>query len=78
MISDLKTDAVRQIVARQMKIPLNQVTLLTEVQGEDSLAFVELMMDIEDKVRVVPESVWDRIHTVGDLLRFLNCDLKPP
>jgi len=45
--------------------------------GEDSLAMMELVMDLEDEFNInIPDKVYANVQTVGDIIRALeeHCD----
>jgi len=57
----------------QSAAPITAGTRLREDLKLDSLEIVEFVMELEAELRVeIPDSDYERIRTVGDLLRYLR------
>jgi acyl carrier protein len=86
---------VREIVAEHLGVPPGKVTAQARFIGDlgaDSLDTVELIMAFEEAFNVsIPETVAERIHTVGDaesviegckpralVKGFDECEVLPP
>ncbi len=64
------------MLSKQMDVPMDQITMdtrLVEDLKADSLDVVELIMDIEQEYGIqVPEEELPNVHTVGDILKFIE------
>ena len=72
----MEFEKVRAIIAKQLDIPEENIkmeSLLIEDLKADSLDVVELIMDLEQEYGVeIPDDELPNIHTVGDIVGFLN------
>jgi acyl carrier protein len=67
-------DFVRQSIARSNSIPLEdlQPATLFESYHGDSIDFIELVMELEDRYRlVIPDEDYANIRSIGDLVRYV-------
>lgn len=62
------------IVASESDAPINSITPASKFSDlkMDSLDFVAMMLVVESEIRKVPESRWQAIQTVGDLIDELQ------
>lgn len=71
MLEKLKT-----IIANELSVSKTDIKLETSLQddlGADSLDAVELLMSIEEEFQItIPDSEYNNLKTVGDLLRFIE------
>ena len=72
----MEFEKVRAAIAAQLDIDEAQITMeskLIEDLKADSLDVVELIMDMEQSCGVeIPDDELPNIHTVGDIVGFLN------
>ncbi len=69
------SNKVRELIAYQLEMPLDQVTeeddLVADL-GADSLDTVEVIMAVEDEFEVeILDTDAARLHTVGDYVNFV-------
>lgn len=73
---------VRNRLATELNLSEDDITLAAELRddlGADSLVMVELVMELEDEFDVkIPDAEYERLRTVGDVLRFLKRYRDPP
>ncbi len=65
----------RDSINRVCGIPLEEIALSASLQDDfdmDSLAVVELVMELEDRGLVVPEDDYEKLQTVRDVLDYLR------
>lgn len=64
------------IIANELSVSKADIRLETNLQddlGADSLDAVELLMSIEEAFQIsIPDSEYNNLKTVGDLLRFIE------
>jgi acyl carrier protein len=64
------------IIANELSVSKKDIKLETSLQddlGADSLDAVELLMSIEEEFQItIPDSEYNNLKTVGDLLRFIE------
>ena len=69
-------EKVRDVIVRELSVPESKVTENATFDGDlsaDSLDVVELVMALEDEFDVeIPEEDAEKIHTVGDAVRYLG------
>ena len=69
-------EQVRDIVAEQLSVEKNQVTMesrFIEDLGADSLDMVELVMAFEEKLGIhIEDEEAEKIQSVGDAVRFVE------
>ncbi len=69
-------ERLRQIVAKQLRIDTDNVTMETNIiedLGADSLDLVEMLMSIEDKLGInIPDEDVAKFKTVGDFVQYLE------
>ena len=65
-----------EAIAEQLDIPVEEITMesrFAEDLKADSLDLVELVMDLESDFGVeIPDDELPSIHTVGDILKYLE------
>jgi acyl carrier protein len=70
------TDKVRQIVADQLGVDVDEVTpeaSFVDDLGADSLDTVELVMALEEEFGLeIPDEDAEKISTVGDAIKFIE------
>lgn len=73
-------DQVRQIVAEQLGVPFEEITLESEFVadlGADSLDLVELVMALEEEYDIeISEEEIEQIVTVGDAVSYIQARVK--
>jgi len=71
---------VKEILAEQLGVDVNKVTLETNVAtdlGADSLDLVEILMSLEDEFGVsIPDEEIAEIKTVKQIVDFINANKK--
>ena len=71
---------VKEILAEQLGVDVNKVTLQTNVAtdlGADSLDLVEILMSLEDEFGVsIPDEEIAEIKTVKQIVDFINANKK--
>ena len=69
-------DRVRQMISQQLDIDLERITEDTDIAedlGADSLDLVELMMMAEEEfLLAIDEEAIKNLHTVGDIVRYIE------
>jgi len=69
-------EKVIEIAAKQFAMPKDKITRVTSFEkdlGGDSLDAVEFIMEIEDAFNIeIPESMAEKIKTVGDVVDFVG------
>ncbi|MCD6352482.1 MAG: acyl carrier protein [Armatimonadetes bacterium] len=69
-------EKVRDVIARELKVPESQITEDASFEGDltaDSLDIVTLMMAFEDEFGVeIPDEDAQKIRTVGDAVKYLE------
>lgn len=66
---------LRDRIAGQSGVATDQVRLSSSLDrlGVDSLAFVELVMDIEEHFQIaIPDADYERLRTVADVIRYID------
>ncbi len=69
-------DRIKSIIVRQSGINLKEITLETSFLhdlGVDSLEVIELFMMFEEEFNVeIPDEGSEKIHTVGDFIKYIE------
>ena len=69
-------EKMRQMLADQLNIDVDQITLETSFKddlGADSLDLFELVMALEDEYKIeIPTEELQKIETVGDVVDYLK------
>ena len=69
-------DQVKEILARQLRISPDKVTLEAQIKkdlGADSVDILQLLMRLEDDYGIViPDQELIKFETVGDVVNFLD------
>jgi len=69
-------EKVRSIICDQLELDEDDVTMnsnLLEDLGADSLDLVDLVMSLEDEFSLeVPDEEFDKIKTVGDVVKYIE------
>ena len=71
----MEFENVRKNIARQLDIAEETITMdsrLIEDLKADSLDVVELIMDLEQYGIEIPDDDLPNIHTVGDIVNYIN------
>jgi acyl carrier protein len=67
---------VQNRLATELNLSDDDITLTRQLQGElvaDSVEFVELVMALEDEFDLaIPDAEYERLRTVGDVVRYLR------
>jgi acyl carrier protein len=70
---------VIEIIAEQMQVPKDQITLNTHFVndlGADSLDVVEMVMELEEAFDItIPDEDSDKIQTVGNAIEYIKAHL---
>lgn len=73
-------EKVKNILAEQFDVEEDSITPETDIQqdlGADSLDVVDLLMSIEDEFEIeVPDEEIENIHTVEDLVSYIEANAK--
>lgn len=73
-------EKVKEIIAAQLNVDADKITMETDFVEDldaDSLDQVELIMAVEDEYNItVNEEVIQDIHTVGDIVKILEENVK--
>lgn len=79
-MSDIK-NKVKEIVVNQLGVDEAEVTdaaSFTNDLGADCLDSVELLMQIELAFNLsIPDDVWERLATVGEVVDYIERELAP-
>jgi len=69
-------EKVKQIVVKELQVAESKVTESASFEGDlnaDSLDVVEIQMALEEEFGVeIPEDDFDKIQTVGDVVRYIE------
>ena len=69
-------DQVKEILARQLRISPDKVTLDAQIKkdlGADSVDILQLLMRLEDDYGItIPDQELIKFETVGDVVNFLD------
>ena len=69
-------DKVKEIIAKQLNIPVENVTEdkeITKDLGADSLDVVEMLMTMEEELSItISDEEAVNIKTVGDIAKFID------
>ena len=69
-------DQVKEILARQLRVPPDKVTMDAQIKrdlGADSVDILQLLMRLEDDYGIViPDQELAKFETVGDVVNFLD------
>jgi len=69
-------EKVKQIVVKELQVPESKVTESATFEGDlnaDSLDVVEIQMALEEEFGVeIPEEDFEKIQTVGDVVRYVG------
>ena len=69
-------DQVKEILARQLRISPDKVTLDAQIKkdlGADSVDILQLLMRLEDDYGItIPDQELAKFETVGDVVNFLD------
>ena len=72
-------ERVQMLTARQLDVErergVESASFIGDL-GADSLDMVELLMDFEDEFGIeIPDDMWEKFATVGDVVRYLETAL---
>ena len=70
-------DKVKEILSAQFEVDADTITPDTDIVddlGADSLDLVDMLMSLEDAFNIgeVPDEMIEKIHTVGQLVTYLE------
>lgn len=69
-------EKVKDILAKQFEVEADTITEQTDIAedlGADSLDVVDVLMSLEDAFDVeIPDEEIENIHTVGDLVSYIE------
>ncbi len=69
-------EQVKEIIVQELSVPEEKVKESSTFESDlraDSLDVVELVMELEEKFEIeIPEEDFEQIHTVGDLVRYIE------
>ena len=69
-------DQVKEILARQLRVSPDRVTLDAQIKrdlGADSVDILQLLMRLEDDYGItIPDQELAKFETVGDVVNFLD------
>ncbi len=69
-------ERIRDALSAQLDVPAEKITMESDVMRDfeaDSLDMVDMVMTLEDDFGVeVPDDAIETMHTVGDLVRFVE------
>ncbi|GEM_PF-3344752 len=67
---------IKELANKEFKIPIDAISLKSSLileLGVDSLSIVELIMAIEERLKIkVPDTINDKIDTLQDLISFIT------
>lgn len=73
-------EKVREMIARQLSCDKAKITETSDLMkdlGADSLDVVEMLMELESEHNItVPDEDAQNLHTVGDIVRFIEAQKK--
>ena len=70
-------EKVKAILSNQFDVDVNSITPATDLLndlGADSLDLVDMLMSLEDEFNIgeVPDEMVEKIHTVGQLVTYIE------
>lgn len=70
------TDYVIVLVSEELDVEPETITILSrfDEMDMDSLEFASLLQTIAEKFAPIPRDVAQKMETVGDLIRAIECD----
>ncbi len=74
-------EKIRDALSAQLDIPAEKITMESDILRDfeaDSLDMVDMVMTLEDDFGIeVPDEAIETMHTVGDVVRFVEENAKP-
>ena len=71
-------ERVRTMLAEQLEIDEDRITMDSNIMEDfdaDSLDVVDMVMRLEDEFGIeVPDEEVEKLHTVGDVVRFIDAN----
>ena len=71
-------ERVRTMLAEQLEIDEDRITMDSNIMEDfdaDSLDVVDMVMSLEDEFGIeVPDKEVEKLHTVGDVVRFIDAN----
>jgi acyl carrier protein len=67
--------SIKEIISFYVNAPLKDISLTASIEslGGDSLDFVEIVLEIEDKFAVlIPAEEADKFKNIGELIRYVK------
>lgn len=69
-------ETIRALLAEQLDIDPDKITMDSDIMNDfeaDSLDLVDMVMTLEDEFGIeVPDDAIETLHTVGDVVRFVD------
>lgn len=76
---DSTFEKIRGFLAEQLGVDASQITMDSDLLNDfeaDSLDIVDMVMTLEDEFDIeVPDDAIENLHTVGDVVRFVDSQL---
>ena len=76
---DSTFEKIRSFLAEQLGVDTSQITMDSDLLNDfeaDSLDIVDMVMTLEDEFGIeVPDDAIENLHTVGDVVRFVDSQL---
>ena len=76
---DSTFEKIRSFLAEQLGVDASQITMDSDLLNDfeaDSLDIVDMVMTLEDEFGIeVPDDAIENLHTVGDVVRFVDSHL---
>ncbi len=76
---DSTFEKIRGFLAEQLGVAPDQITMDSDLLNDfeaDSLDIVDMVMTLEDEFGIeVPDDAIENLHTVGDVVRFVDSQL---
>lgn len=74
-------EKIRDALSAQLDIPADKITMENDILRDfeaDSLDMVDMVMTLEDDFGIeIPDEAIEGMHTVGDVVRFVEENAKP-
>ena len=71
-------ERIRELLAEQLDIDEEKITMDSNILEDfeaDSLDVVDMVMSLEDEFGIeVPDEEVEKLHTVGDVVRFIDAN----
>ena len=71
-------EKIRALLAEQLDVDPAKITMDSDIMSDfeaDSLDIVDMVMTLEDEFGIeVPDEEVEKLHTVGDVVRFIDAN----